>query len=90
MSISSGAVLCYGVLGIDQIVQVAWFPERNGHTRAFRDEEFAGGEATNTAVTLSGLGVDVRLMGCALGDDRRVHFFCARCVNLTWIFAGSI
>ncbi len=75
MSISSGTVLCYGILGIDQIVQVAWFPERNGHTRAFRDEEFVGGEATNTAVTLSGLGVDVRLMGCALGDDRRGAIF---------------
>ena len=50
-------------LGIDQIVQVPWFPERNGHTRVLRDEEFVGGEATNTAVTLGGLGVDVRLMG---------------------------
>ncbi len=75
MAISSSAVLCYGVLGIDQIVQVAWFPERNGHTRALRDEEFVGGEATNTAVTLSGLGIDVRLMGCAIGDDRRGAFF---------------
>ena len=75
MAISSGAVLCYGVLGIDQIVQVAWFPERNGHTRAVRDEEYVGGEATNTAVTLSGLGVDVRLMGYALGDDRRGALF---------------
>lgn len=75
MAISSGAVLCYGILGIDQIVQVSWFPERNGHTRALRDEEFVGGEATNTAVTLGGLGVDVRLMGCAIGEDRRGAFF---------------
>lgn len=75
MSTSPGAVLCYGVLGIDQIVQVAWFPERDGHTRVFQDEEFIGGEAANTAVTLGGLGVDVRLMGCALGEDRRGSLF---------------
>ena len=75
MSKSPGVVLCYGVLGIDQIVQVAWFPERDGHTRVFRDEEFVGGEAVNTAVTLGEIGVNVRLMGCALGEDRRGALF---------------
>ena len=75
MADSTGAVLCYGVLGVDQIVQVAWFPERDGHTRVLCEEEFVGGEAANTAITLGGLGIDVRLMGCALGDDRRGAFF---------------
>jgi sugar/nucleoside kinase (ribokinase family) len=72
---SLGSVLCYGIFGIDQIVQVTWFPERDGHTRVLHDEEFIGGEAANTAVTLGGLGVDVRLMGCALGEDRRGALF---------------
>ncbi|MFT5366104.1 MAG: sugar/nucleoside kinase (ribokinase family) [Candidatus Latescibacterota bacterium] len=70
-----GRVLCYGVLGVDQLVQIAHLPEQDGHTRVFQDEEFIGGEAANTATVLSDLGVDVRLMGNALGDDRRGAFF---------------
>lgn len=70
-----GRVLCYGVLGVDQIVQIARLPERDGHTRVFHDGEYIGGEAANTALTLSGLGVNVRLMGNALGEDRQGAFF---------------
>lgn len=70
-----GRVLCYGVLGVDQIVQIARLPERDGHTRVFHDAEYIGGEAANTALTLSGLGIDVRLMGNALGEDRWGEFF---------------
>jgi sugar/nucleoside kinase (ribokinase family) len=68
-------VLCYGILGVDQLVQIAHLPEQDGHTRVFHDEEYIGGEAANTATILSDLGVDVRLMGNALGDDRRGAFF---------------
>jgi sugar/nucleoside kinase (ribokinase family) len=67
--------LCYGVLGVDQLVQIAHLPEQDGHTRVFHDEEFIGGEAANTATILSGLGVDTCLMGNALGDDRRGALF---------------
>jgi len=72
---SLGRVLCYGVLGVDQLVQIAHLPEQDGHTRGFRDEEVIGGEAANTATILSGLGVPVGLLGNALGDDRRGRFF---------------
>ncbi len=71
----SGVVLCYGVLGVDQIVQVAGFPEPDGHTRILSNAEYIGGEAANTAVVLSCLGVPVKLMGSTLGADRRGSFF---------------
>ncbi len=70
-----GKVLCYGVMGVDQVVQIVELPEKDGHTRILSDEEYIGGEAANTAVTLSGLGVDVKLMGNTLGEDRRGGIF---------------
>lgn len=70
-----GRVLCYGVLGVDQLVRIAHLPEQDGHTRVFHDQEFIGGEAANTATILSGLGVAAKLMGNALGEDRRGEFF---------------
>ena len=75
MSNEFGRVLCYGILGIDQLVKIAHLPEQDGHTRVFLDEEFIGGEAANTATILSDLGVDVALMGNALGNDRRGALF---------------
>ncbi len=72
---TAGKVLCYGILGIDQIVQVESYPERDGHTRILTDGEYVGGEAANTAVTLSGLKVGVKLMGNTLGEDRRGSLF---------------
>jgi sugar/nucleoside kinase (ribokinase family) len=83
-----GRVLCCGVLGVDQLVQIAHFPERDGHTRVFHDEEFIGGEAANTATILSDLGVEVRLMGNALGDDRRGAFFLNRIANFPVDISG--
>ena len=70
-----GPVLCYGMLGVDQIVQVAGYPERDGHTRILSDQDYIGGGAANTAVNLSCLGVPVKLMGTTLGEDRRGRFF---------------
>ncbi len=72
---TSGPVVCYGVLGIDQIVQVEDIPGPDGHTRILADETTLGGEATHTAVTLGALGARVRLMGNTLGDDRFGHLF---------------
>ncbi len=70
-----GEVLCYGVLGVDQIVQVVDYPEPDGHTRMLSNGEYIGGEAANVAITLSCLGVPVKLMGSTLGDDRRGNLF---------------
>lgn len=70
-----GSVLCFGVMAVDQIVLVADYPERDGHTRILADEVYPGGEAANTAVTLGLLGLPVRLMGNALGADRYGDFF---------------
>ena len=68
-------VLCFGVMGVDQIVQVADYPEPDGHTQILSDDVFIGGEAANTAVTLGTLGLPVRLMGNTLGEDRYGAFF---------------
>jgi len=68
-------VVCYGMLGVDQIVQVAGVPEPDGHTRIVSDQDYIGGEAANTAANLGCMGVPVRLLGNTLGEDRRGRFF---------------
>ena len=70
-----GRVLCYGVIGVDHLIQVNAYPESNGHARVLRDELQIGGEAVNTAVRLSQLDIPVTLMGNPVGsDDLGRHF----------------
>lgn len=64
-----GRVLCYGVVGVDRLLQVTAYPEANGHARVRREETVVGGEAANTAVRLAQLGVPVTLMGNPVGND---------------------
>ena len=63
------AILCYGVIGVDRLIRVSRFPERDGHARILEEMECIGGEAANTAVSLCGLGHRVRLAGNAIGND---------------------
>jgi len=70
-----GRVLCYGVVGVDHLLQVSRYPEPNGHARVRRDEIQIGGEAANTAIRLSQMGVPVTLMGNPVGSDSLGCYF---------------
>ena len=68
-------VLCYGVLCVDQIVRTAAYPPPDGHARILEEGRFVGGEATNSAVALTRLGIPVTLRGNFVGADDRGRFF---------------
>ncbi len=70
-----GIVLCYGVVGVDHLIQVKAYPESNGHARVLRDELQIGGGAVNTAVRLSQLDSPVTLMGNPVGSDDSGRYF---------------
>jgi sugar/nucleoside kinase (ribokinase family) len=53
MAEGKNVVLCYGVLAVDQIIQPEAFPQPDGHTRLFSNQEYLGGESTNVALTLA-------------------------------------
>jgi ribokinase/sulfofructose kinase len=65
----SCSILCYGVIGVDRLIRVTRFPERDGHARVLEEAECIGGEAANTAVSLCGLGHRVGLAGNVIGGD---------------------
>lgn len=62
-------MLCYGELGIDNLIQVPHLPTPERAAFPTSDGYFIGGAAANTAVWLAGWGVPVRLAGNALGQD---------------------
>jgi len=68
-------VLCYGVLCVDQIVRTDAYPRPDGHARILEEGRFVGGEAVNSAVALTRLGVPVTLRGNFVGADDRGRFF---------------
>ena len=68
------AIVCYGVIGVDRLIRVSRFPERDGHARVLEETECVGGEAANTAVSLCGLGNRVRLAGNRIGEDPAGRF----------------
>ncbi len=70
-------ILCYGVIGVDRMIRVSRFPERDGHARILDEIDCIGGEAANTAVTLCGLGQGVRLSGNTVGEDPLGAFLMA-------------
>ena len=84
-----GKVLCYGVLGIDQIIKASSTPERDGTLRILSEAEYIGGRGANTAVTLSCLGIPAKLMGSTLGDDRRGDLFL-RAIRRYRVDAGDL
>lgn len=75
-------VLCYGLICIDSLIQLRDYPAANGYTLLMGEQECIGGDATNTAVTLAGLGNRVRLAGNCLGRDRRGRWLRARLARI--------
>jgi len=67
-------VLCYGILCVDQIVRTDAYPPPDGHARILEEGRFVGGEAANSAVALTRLGVSVILRGNFVGADERGRF----------------
>src|SRR6185436_7782991 len=62
-------VLCYGEIGVDNIIQADGLPSPENAVFPKSDSYHRGGAASNTAVWLATLGVNVRLTGNALGRD---------------------
>jgi sugar/nucleoside kinase (ribokinase family) len=64
-----GEVLCYGEIGIDNIIQADGLPSPENAVFPRSDSYHGGGAAANTAVWLAALGVSVKLTGNAIGRD---------------------
>ncbi len=62
-------VLCYGEIGIDNIIQADGLPSPENAVFPKSDSYHGGGAASNTAVWLAALGVKVKLTGNAIGRD---------------------
>ena len=62
-------VICYGEIGIDNIIQAEGLPSPENAIFPTSDTYHGGGAAANTAVWLAHLGVNVRLTGNAIGSD---------------------
>ena len=62
-------VLCYGEIGIDNIIQADGLPSPENAIFPKSDSYHGGGAASNTAVWLAALGVKVKLTGNAIGRD---------------------
>ena len=62
-------VLCYGEIGIDNIIQTDDLPSPENAVFPTSDSYHGGGAAANTAVWLANLGVRVKLTGNAIGHD---------------------
>jgi len=62
-------VLCYGEIGVDNIIQADGLPSPENAIFPTSDSYHGGGAASNTAVWLSQMGVKVRLTGNAIGHD---------------------
>src|SRR5687767_9545962 len=62
-------VLCYGEIGVDNIIQADGLPSPENAIFPTSDSYHGGGAASNTAVWLSQIGVKVRLTGNTIGND---------------------
>jgi ribokinase len=62
-------VLCYGEIGVDNIIQADGLPSPENAIFPKSDSYHGGGAAANTAVWLGNLGVKVKLTGNAIGHD---------------------
>ena len=62
-------VLCYGEIGIDNIIQTDGLPAPENAVFPTSDSYHGGGAAANTAVWLATLGVKVKLTGNVIGED---------------------
>ncbi|HEX2990529.1 MAG TPA: carbohydrate kinase family protein [Anaerolineales bacterium] len=62
-------VLCYGEIGVDNIIQADGLPAPENAIFPTSDSYHGGGAASNTAAWLAALGVKVKLTGNAIGRD---------------------
>ena len=62
-------VLCYGEIGVDNIIQTDGLPSPENAVFPTSDSYHRGGAASNTAVWLAALGVKVKLAGNMIGRD---------------------
>ena len=62
-------VLCYGEIGIDNIIQADSLPSPETAVFPKSDSYHGGGAASNTAVWLAHLGVKVKVTGNGIGQD---------------------
>ena len=62
-------VLCYGEIGIDNIIQADGLPSPETAIFPKSDSYHGGGAASNTAVWLAHLGVKVKVTGNGIGHD---------------------
>jgi sugar/nucleoside kinase (ribokinase family) len=67
--VTEATVLCYGELGVDNLIQVPHLPSPERAAFPTTDDYHVGGAAANTAIWLAAWGVPVRLAGNALGRD---------------------
>ena len=66
---ATSEVLCYGEIGIDNIIQANDLPSPEQAIFPKSDSYHGGGAASNTAVWLAVLGVKVKLTGNVIGRD---------------------
>jgi sugar/nucleoside kinase (ribokinase family) len=69
MAQPSPAVLCYGEIGVDNIIRVDRLPTPENAVFPTSDTVHIGGAAANTGAWLAHWGIPVRLMGNAIGTD---------------------
>ena len=62
-------VIVYGTIALDAIWRVRELPPPGGYAPILEERKMIGGEACNTAITLTRWGVRVALVGNAIGDD---------------------
>jgi sugar/nucleoside kinase (ribokinase family) len=79
----SSEILCYGEIGIDNIIQADGLPSPENAIFPKSDSYHGGGAAANTAVWLGNLGVRAKLTGNAIGHDRYGDWILARLGNHT-------
>lgn len=65
----SSEVLCYGEIGIDNIIQADGLPSPETAVFPKSDSYHGGGAASNTAVWLAHMGVKVKVTGNVIGHD---------------------
>lgn len=66
---SEPAVLCYGEIGVDNLIQAERLPSPEVAVFPSSDSYHIGGAAANTAVWLSALGIQASLCGNMIGTD---------------------
>lgn len=62
-------ILCFGTVCLDRLRRIAALPQSGGYAEIQSDFALLGGEASNTACTLSRWGREVHLYGNPVGDD---------------------